>query len=111
MEVVAVTGIERRRPRWRQAEKEKKWIQDRIGAAGARKYQILIERDFPAYARRKLEDRIAPLDVVSNTDARLGLTSHKDVVKIAPESQVEGPVSFGDRILNIEREFFDVCMP
>src|SRR6267142_2828378 len=55
------------------------------------------------------KNRVAGLDVVSDTEARLRLlVSGQAVVEITAQAKVERPASLGDRILEVEGELLHV---
>src|SRR5579864_8948190 len=98
MEFVAPTGAERGDAR-RSAEKKR--IEHRVSAALVGKYQVLIERSFQHARIGNTQNSAGPLDVVSHPEARLGLfVGGEAVIEVAPDSEVEGPISLGDGILN-----------
>ena len=87
----------------------KKRIQHRIAAPFVRKHQVFIKRSFHRPRVRNAKNGVGPLDVVGNTKARFGFPMGREsVVEITTQSQIQRPVSFGDRILNIESKFLDV---
>ena len=105
VELIAPAWTERR---YAGGGREKR-IQNRIGTSYAGKHQVLIEGRFQRARIRNTQYGIGTLDVISDTKSRFGFPMcRKSVVEITAQSQVEGPVSFGDRVLNVESQFFDV---
>ena len=106
VELIAKAGTAarwRRRASSRAAGRARRW------AALTGKDEILVERSFQRARIGDAEDGIGALDVVSDTESRLGLASNgQAVVEIAANAEIEEPVSGLDLVLQIERELLDV---
>src|SRR6266702_5067857 len=88
---------------------DQKRIQYRVGTSGARKHQVLVEWGFQHSRIRSAKNRVGLLDVVGDADTRLGFAMRSEaVVNIATQSQIYGPVPPGNRILQEQREQFNV---
>src|SRR5208337_5582186 len=73
--------------------------------------KIFIERTLQRSRIGNAQHRVGPLNVVSGSETRLGLTRNDQaVVQIAANSQVERPVSLGDRILQVKGQLFYIRM-
>ena len=58
------------------------------------------------------KNRVASLDVVGNSETRLRLLRcGKTVIKVASNAEVKRPVSFRNRVLNVERELLHIRVP
>src|SRR5262249_29728958 len=84
---VAPTGAERNRVPCRATQER---IQHRAFAADAGKNKILIERSFQHPSVRDTQNRIARLDVVSNSETRLCFTVvYESPIEITAQTQVQ----------------------
>src|SRR5215472_8000257 len=84
----------------------------RIKASSVRKNQVFIERRFQRSRIGGTQDGVRLLNVVSDSKAGLSLSGHgESVVEIAADAQVECPVPYADRILNVKRHFLHVGVP
>src|SRR5271169_3030133 len=83
------------------------WVQ----APDAGKHQVLVERRFQGSRIGSAQNRVGLLDVVGNTEARLGLRGMREAfIDIPADTKVERPILPGDGILNVHRELFHIGM-
>src|SRR5271154_674230 len=83
------------------------WVQ----APDAGKHQVLVERRFQGSRIGSAQNRVGLLDVVGNTEARLGLRRMREAfVDIPADTKVERPIFPGDGILDVHRELFHIRM-
>src|ERR1700720_1577718 len=109
MEFIAPAGAERRRTERVTTEQG---IQYHRAASRAGEYQVLVEWSFHYTCVRDTQNCVAWFDVVGNTHARLGfLVGTQTVIEITAEAKVERPVSFGDRILQVQGELLNIGVP
>src|SRR5579862_2739134 len=90
---------------------EQKRIQDGIAASLVGKDQVLIEGCLENASVRNPQDRIRRLDVVRDAETGFSLfLRRQSIVKITPQSQIERPLAFGNRILNVKCQLLHVGM-
>src|SRR5271156_3918709 len=83
------------------------WVQ----APDAGKHQVLVERRFQGSRIGSAQNRVGLLDVVGNTEARLGLRGMRDAfVDIPADTKVKRPILHSDGILDVQRELFHIRM-
>src|SRR6202142_3531354 len=86
-------------------------LDDGVIASFAGQHQVFIEWTLQGSCVGNAEHGVAPLDVVSNAQARLDLMSgDQSVVNITTKSEIESPVSLGDLVLDVEGELLHVSM-
>src|SRR2546429_647491 len=69
----------------------------------------IIERGLENARIRYAQDRVGLLDVVSEAHARLRLTIvHDSAIEVFPEPNIEGPIAYVDRVLQVERKLLDI---
>ena len=109
VEFIAPAGAEGRRT---ERVTTKQGIQHNRAASRAGEHQIFVERSFHYTCVGDTQNRVARFDVVCNTDARLGFpVGAQTVIEIAAQAKVERPVSFADRILQVQGELLYIGMP
>src|SRR5277367_5950568 len=87
----------------------KKRIQHRVAAPYVGKHQVFVKRTLHRSCVRNAENGVGALDVVRHAETRFSFSvRRKSVVEIAAQSEIQRPVSFGDRILDVKTKFLDV---
>jgi hypothetical protein len=95
------------RPTWNSL----RWpgVDDGVGATGAGEDEVFVEGRLHGAGVRRAEDCIGGLQVISDAEPRFCLCGMGEpVVFIEAQSQIEGPVLYGDGVLNKEAEFLDI---
>ncbi len=82
---------------------------DGVARSQACQNQVLIEGGLQDSRVGEAKNRARLLDVVGNANARLRLPIVDDsAIQISPKPQIEGPIAFRDRVLEVKRQLFDV---
>src|SRR3981081_1380633 len=91
---------------------DQKRVQHRIGASGAGKDQIFVERCFQQARIGNAKDGVRLLYVVGDSEARLSFFMRRQaVVQIAAQAQIHGPISLRDCVLYVDREQLNIRVP
>ena len=108
VEFIAPAGTERRRRVVSAAEQR---VQHRRSAADAGEHQIFVKGGLECAGVGNPQNGVGGLDVVGRAEARLRFPVRGEaVVEVAAQTEIERPASFGDRVLKVDAELFDIGM-
>src|SRR5580765_3074507 len=83
--------------------------EDASGVSHACHNQVLIKGSLQNASVGNPQNRVRWFDVVGDTEARFYLAiARKSSVQVTANAHIEGPTTLGNRVLDIQRNFFDV---